>query len=323
MDFVAFGLEQDVREIGSWCAVLTTFCTCCKPSSSFSLVALNFMSSGKLRCKAYDFIRQRNLGSCRGGFRVHQASAPVDERMVWRCCPAPACGASPVCHACNTVPCRARQTRRRFRSAMPWSIPREIHRDLARKRDWPGAACSSCRQAHVEVFRHPPLDLFDRPPHAELLPGNSLSRARRLVGQLLAASEANDATRMSAPSTAARSCGCGSPENQKSPRELDLRVCAFLRRIAMRVSTSAAEAPRSVPFERETGGARGSRSPKAAVARETICLWPSKSVLNVWKILPATVLCAEELDVVDEEQSACGNASELHQLLCWIASMIH
>ena len=40
-----FAWSKTLERIGNVVRVLTTFCTCCKPSSNFSFVTLNFMRS--------------------------------------------------------------------------------------------------------------------------------------------------------------------------------------------------------------------------------------------------------------------------------------
>src|SRR5881296_937871 len=56
--------NKTLERIGSVVRVLTTFCTCCKPSSSFSLLTLNFITKPRLRFKAVDFVRQLESRSC-------------------------------------------------------------------------------------------------------------------------------------------------------------------------------------------------------------------------------------------------------------------
>src|SRR5438552_10517315 len=61
---VPFAWSRTLERIGSVVRVLTTFCTCCKPSSSFSLLTLNFITKPRLRFKAVDFVRQLESRSC-------------------------------------------------------------------------------------------------------------------------------------------------------------------------------------------------------------------------------------------------------------------
>src|SRR3954468_6096330 len=72
--------SKTLERIGRVVRVLTTFWTCCKPSSSFSFVALNFMSERKLSCKAYGFIRQPQAPSASACPRESTLQSAVDER---------------------------------------------------------------------------------------------------------------------------------------------------------------------------------------------------------------------------------------------------
>ena len=108
MDFAALRLEQDVGENRQVVRVLTTFCTCCKPSSNFSFVTLNFIG-GRARCKACGFFGNRNLAAIRGVAsgrrRATQRCRELSmNEMVWRMLSCSSIRFFTSLQACRTVP---------------------------------------------------------------------------------------------------------------------------------------------------------------------------------------------------------------------------
>src|ERR1043166_3928558 len=76
--------KKTLERIGSVVRVLTTFCTCCKPSSNFSLLALNFIVvKPRLRCKAVDFVRQLESACCH--YKIGESSCAIETNRVYLC----------------------------------------------------------------------------------------------------------------------------------------------------------------------------------------------------------------------------------------------